>query len=81
MQRDRNKEIKEENRKIKRLRVIVDLSMNVIAQGDMPVEDASHMVGNVRKMALDLFPGKGDVFDLIYKPRFQRLIRETYGLH
>ncbi len=81
MQRDRNKAIKEENEKIKRLRLIVDLSMNVIAQGDMPVEDASHMVGNVRKIALNLFPGKEEAFDLIYRPRFQRLIREKYGLH
>ncbi len=81
MQSDKNKAIKEENKKIKRLRLIVDLSMNVIAQGDLPVEDASHMVGNVRKIALNLFPGKEEVFDLIYRPRFQRLIREKYGLH
>ncbi len=81
MQSDRNKAIKEENKKIKKLRLIVDLSMNVIAQGDLPVEDASHMVGNVRKIALNLFPGKEEAFDLIYRPRFQRLIREKYGLH
>jgi len=81
MQSDREKAIKEENKKIKRLRVIVDLSMNVIAQGNLPVEDASHMVGNVRKIALNLFPGKEEAFDLIYRPRFQRLIREKYGLH
>ncbi len=81
MQSDKNKAIKEENKKIKRLRLIVDLSMNVIAQGDLPVEDASHMVGNVRKIALNLFPGKEEAFDLIYRPRFQRLIREKYGLH
>lgn len=81
MQEDRNKAIKEENKKIRRLRLIVDLSMNVIAQGDLSVEEASHMVGNVRKIAINLFPGKEETFDLIYRPRFQRLIRNKYRLH
>jgi hypothetical protein len=81
MQKDRDKAIKEENRKIRRLRIMVDLSMNIIAQGNLSIEEASHMVGNVRKIAVNLFPGKEKTFDLIYRPRFKRLMAEKYGLH
>ena len=75
------KEIKEENKRLRRLRFVVDLTMNVIAQGNISIEEASRMVDNVRKAAVNLFPGKGETFDLIYRPRFQRLIMEKYGLH
>jgi hypothetical protein len=27
-----------------------------------------------------LFPGKGEVYDLLYRPKFRRLINEVYRL-
>jgi hypothetical protein len=32
-------------------------------------------------MALRLFPGKELAFDLIYLPRFHRLLAERFGYH
>jgi hypothetical protein len=39
------------------------------------------VVENLRRQAGMLFPGKEPVFDLIYRPRLQRAITETFKLH
>jgi hypothetical protein len=36
------------------------------------------LVGEVKRFALDLFPGKEESFDIIYAPRFKRLLNEKY---
>jgi hypothetical protein len=72
--------IAEENRRLRRLRLVVDMALQVIAQGDMPYEEAADLVAATRRVALQLFPGKEDAFDLLYRPKFQRLMREVYRL-
>lgn len=72
--------IEEESRRIRRLRVAVNLAMQVIAQGDLPYEEASALVAATRRAALAMFPGKDAAFDLLYRPKFQRLMREVYRL-
>jgi len=44
----------------------------------MPLADAEAMVEAVRHTAVRLFPGKESVFDLIYLPRFRRLLADRY---
>ena len=39
------------------------------------------MVEKVKQWAVILFPGKEETFDLIYRPRFRRIIEERYPLH
>jgi hypothetical protein len=74
-------EIAEEARKVRRLQLMMDLVLNVIRQNDaMPVEEASELVASARRAALNLFPGKELAYDLIYRPRFQRLMREKYRM-
>jgi len=73
-------EIDEESRRARRLRIVVDMALNIIAQGDLSLEDALDLVAATRRVALRLFPGKEDAFDLIYRPKFQRLISEVYRL-
>lgn len=73
-------EIDEESRRVRKLRIVVHLAMNVIAQGQLRIEEAYEMVAAARRVAEQLFPGKGDTFDLIYRPKFQRLIKEVYRL-
>ena len=46
----------------------------------MPVEAASELIAAARCAALHLFPGKEFAYDLIYQPRFQRLMQEKYRL-
>ncbi|MEJ2009005.1 MAG: hypothetical protein P8Z30_12765 [Acidobacteriota bacterium] len=73
-------EICEEARKVRRLQVVVDLVMSTLRQTDMPIEEASEMVAATRRYALQLFPDKAHTFDLIYRPRFQRVLSEKYKI-
>ena len=52
--------------------------MNTLRQTDIPVEEAAQLVASTREFALKLFPDKARTFDLIYRPRFQRIIAEKY---
>ncbi len=71
-------EILEESRRVRRLQLVVDLVTSVLWQSDVPVEEAAELVANTRRFALTLFPDKGPTYDLIYAPRFRRLMWEKY---
>lgn len=73
--------VEDEERKIRRLRRTVDFSLALIAQSDLSQLQAQKLVQVVKEKALALFPGKEETFDLIYAPRFRRLIIEKYGLN
>jgi hypothetical protein len=72
------KDIKEENRKIRYLRFLVDFSILSIQQDDLLLEEALGLVEDVKKAACSLFPGKEETFELIYRPRFHRVIQERF---
>ena len=74
------KEIGEENRKIRYLRFLVDFSILSIQQDDLYLEDAQELVENVKRATCSLFPGKEETFELIYRPRFNRVMQERFGL-
>jgi hypothetical protein len=74
------KKIREENRKIRYLRFLVDFSILSIQQDDLSPEEALELVENVNRAACSLFPGKEGTFELIYRPRFHRVIQERFGL-
>ncbi len=74
-------EIEAEDRRVRQLRTVVHLALGAIAQTEMTLADAEAMVSAVRGTALRLFPGKEFTFDLIYMPRFRRLLAERYGLN
>jgi len=70
----------EEARKIRRLQMMISMVMSVIGQDqDLTAEEASEMVANARRAALAMFPGKDLAFDILYRPRLQRLIDERFG--
>lgn len=74
-------DIKNEQKRINRLRTLVDLTISIILQGNLPIERAQNLVEGVKNQAVALFPGKEDTFEIIYRPRFNRAIMERYGLH
>lgn len=74
------KEVREENRKIRFLRYLVDFSILSIQQDDLSFGEALKVVEEVKRAACSLFPGKEETFELIYRPRFQRVIQERFGL-
>jgi hypothetical protein len=73
-------EIDEESRRARRLRIVVNLTLDVISQGQLPYHEANELVASARRVALQLFPEKGDTYDLIYAPKFARLMREMYRI-
>jgi hypothetical protein len=71
----------DEARRIRRLQVMMNMVMSVISQDpDMTVEEASEMAANARRAALTMFPDKELAYDLIYRPRLQRLMNERFRL-
>jgi len=75
------REIREENRKIRYLKFLVDFSILSIQQDELLLEEALDLVEDVKRAACGLFPGKEEVFELIYRPRFNRVIEVRYGLY
>jgi len=74
-------ELEDEDRRLRHLRITVSLALSVIGQTDMSLAQAQEMVSATRAMALRLFPGKELAFDLLYLPRFRRLMGERFGLY
>lgn len=71
----------DEAKRLRRLQVMMDMVLQVMAQdANMTVDEASQMAADARRAALTLFPGKELAFDLIYRPRLQRLMRERYRI-
>ena len=78
---EQRQEKAEEAKKLRRLQIMMNMVMSVISQDpNLPLEEASEMVANARRAALAMFPGKELAYDLIYRPRLQRLINERYRL-
>jgi len=71
----------EEQKLIRRLQVMMNMVMQVIAQDPtLTVDEASQMIADCKKAALAMFPGKELAYDLIWRPRFQRLMRERFRI-
>jgi hypothetical protein len=71
----------EEQRLIRRMQMMMNMVMQVVAQDPtLTIDDASQMIADARTAALTMFPGKELAYDLIWKPRFQRLMRERFRI-
>jgi hypothetical protein len=71
----------QEDKLIRRLQLMMNLVMQTIAQdSSLTIDEAAQMIGDSRKAALAMFPGKELAYDLIWRPRFQRLMRERFRI-
>ena len=71
----------EEQKLIRRLQMMMNMVMQVIAtDASLTIDDAAQMIADSRKAALAMFPGKELAYDLIWRPRFQRLMRERFRI-
>ncbi len=70
--------LREEERKIRRLRFIVDLTQSILMQSDLSLEESLSVTEHAKQAALSLFPDKESVYNLVYAPRFRRIIKERY---
>ena len=74
-------ELREEDRKLRRLQLMMSVVMSVIGQDrSMTVDEAAQLIADSKAAALAMFPGKEETYDLLYRPRLQRLMRERYRI-
>lgn len=74
-------EKEQEARKIRRLQMMMSMVMSVISQDpNLTVEEASELVAGTKRAALAMFPDKELAYDILYKPRLQRLMNERFRL-
>jgi hypothetical protein len=74
-------ECEEEARRIRRLQVMMSMVSSVISQDpSLTVEEASELAAGAKRAALAMFPDKELAYDILYKPRLQRLMTERFRL-
>jgi len=74
-------EKEQEARQIRRLQLMISMVMSVISQDpNLTVEEASELVAGAKRAALAMFPDKEFAYDILYKPRLQRLMNERFRL-
>jgi hypothetical protein len=74
-------EAQEEARLLRRLQIMMNLVLQTIAQdSSLSIDEASQMIADARLAALNMFPGKELAYDIIWRPRFQRLMRERFRI-
>jgi hypothetical protein len=71
--------LQDEERRMRRLRFIVDLAQAIlIQQHDLTLREAFDIVRDTKKAVLNLFPDKESVYELIYAPKFKKIIVERF---
>jgi len=74
-------EVQQEAQKIRRLQIMISMVMSVISQDpNLTIEEASELGAGTKRAALARFPDKELAYDIIYKPRLQRLMKERFRL-
>lgn len=73
-------EIKDEERKLRYLQMLVTLALQALREDPLTLEQAYELLENTRQAALKLFPGKDLAFQIIYEPRLLRALRERWGV-
>ena len=74
-------EVQQEAQKIRRLQIMISMVMSVISQDpNLTIEEASELVAGAKRAALAMFPDKELAYDILYKPRLQRLMNERFRI-
>ncbi|MCX7919942.1 MAG: hypothetical protein N3A72_10145 [bacterium] len=69
-------EIYEEEQRMRKLKSLVDLVAQQLRVGNFDTEHAQQLIEETKRKVLELFPDKEFQFELIYRPRFNRILQE-----
>ncbi len=75
------RQIKEEEKKMDRLTGIVDKTSVMLKVLPMSDEVAEKLIEETKAKVLELFPDKEEVFELIYRPRYYRILQSRRTKH
>ena len=67
-------ELRDEQRRLRQVRFIVDLTTSVLMQGDFTRAEGENLVASARARILSLFPGRDATYDILYARRFATLL-------
>jgi hypothetical protein len=67
-------ELRDEQRRLRYVQFIVDLTTNVIMQSEMTRREAEDLVASARERILQLFPGREETYEILYARRFARVV-------
>ena len=71
----------EENKLIRRMQMMMNMVMQVIAQdSSLTIDEAAQIIADSKKAALAMFPDKELAYEIIWRPRFRRLMRERFRI-
>jgi hypothetical protein len=68
--------LRAEEKKAREIRIMADRIASLIVGSDYPLIDIEIEKRKLREKIEELFPDKADLYDLIYEPRFRRLIEQ-----
>jgi hypothetical protein len=73
--------LREEEANIRRLRLLVDVTAQVLAEDtNLTFCEALRLIDAAGTAALRIFPERHQTFDLVTRPRLERIVQERFGL-
>ena len=60
------------------LQWLIDRTANRLGEGSLSYDECRKLIEQTRNKVIELFPDKGYLFDLIYRPRFYRIMDENF---
>jgi hypothetical protein len=66
--------LRDEQRRLRRVRFIVDFTSSVLMQSSMSRQEGEELVAAARERILELFPGREETYEILYARRFARLL-------
>ena len=77
---ERKAALKDEERRLRRVRFLMSLTTGVLYQDrELSLTDARVLISNLRGAVLRLFPGQETTFEIVLRPRLERILRERWG--
>ena len=78
---EREELLREEDERLRRLRLLVDVTAQVLSEDEkLTFCEALRLVEAARTASLRLFPAKNDTFDLVIRPRLDRIVLERFRI-
>ncbi len=71
----------EEQHRIRRMRLLVDVTAQVLSEDErLTFCEALRLIEAARTAVLRLFPDKDDTFNLVIRPRLERIVHERFQI-
>jgi hypothetical protein len=78
---EREELLRDEEERLRRLRLLVDVTAQVLSEDEkLTFCEALRLVEAARTAALRLFPDKNDTFELVIRPRLDRIVLERFNI-